>query len=292
MSFFDDKQEVLKIELTPYGKNLLANGKLKPVFYSFHDDEILYDIQFSNGSELQHSASSRILDETIYLKPQGRIAPVDYTTRNIKPQDETTDNNLFLTILGNSSLNSDYKPAWNLKLLRGSISGTSNYYTGSTVQFLPIPQINLRDVYFTLSTKAASEEKNSLDFKFLDNTALSLDRQFLLMDISEINVDPSENSKNFEIEIFQVQTSGSREYLDKINFPPEAISIINNILLDKPEILISEDERQRRNLILTDNYFNMAIDEEIDIDTLLGPQTETTLPEAETKTKPPFGEDC
>ena len=35
MSFFDDKQEVLKIELTPYGKNLLANGKLKPVFYSF-----------------------------------------------------------------------------------------------------------------------------------------------------------------------------------------------------------------------------------------------------------------
>jgi hypothetical protein len=112
------------------------------------------------------------------------------------------------------------------------------------------------------------------------------------MDISEINVDPSENSKNFEIEIFQVQTSGSREYLDKINFPPEAISIINNILLDKPQILISEDERQRRNLILTDNYFNMAIDEEIDIDALLGPQAETTLPEAETKTKPPFGEDC
>ncbi len=142
MSFFDDKQEVLKIELTPYGKNLLANGKLKPVFYSFHDDEILYDIQFSNGSELQHSASSRILDETIYLKPQGRIAPVDYTTRNIKPQDETTDNNLFLTILGNSSLNSDYKPAWNLKLLRGSISGTSNYYTGSTVQFLQWPNLS------------------------------------------------------------------------------------------------------------------------------------------------------
>jgi len=43
MVFFNTKEEVIDIELTPYGKHLLSQGKWKPVYYEFYDDDILYD---------------------------------------------------------------------------------------------------------------------------------------------------------------------------------------------------------------------------------------------------------
>ena len=43
MKFFDSKEEVLDIQLTSYGKAMLAKGKFKPEFYSFFDDDIRFD---------------------------------------------------------------------------------------------------------------------------------------------------------------------------------------------------------------------------------------------------------
>ena len=43
MTFFNKKQEVLDIELTPYGELLLSEGVFKPEYYAFFDDNILYD---------------------------------------------------------------------------------------------------------------------------------------------------------------------------------------------------------------------------------------------------------
>ena len=84
MSFFDSKQEVLKIELTPYGKKKLAQGTFKPKYYSFHDDDILYDAEYAGIlSESNVSSSTRILENTPYLKPLARTQPVE-TTKNIK----------------------------------------------------------------------------------------------------------------------------------------------------------------------------------------------------------------
>ena len=48
MSFFDSKEEVLDVQLTPYGKHLLSKGLFKPAYYSFHDDGVIYDNRFYN----------------------------------------------------------------------------------------------------------------------------------------------------------------------------------------------------------------------------------------------------
>ena len=40
MEFFDRKQEVIDIQLTPYGKYLLSKGKLRPKFYAFFDKDV------------------------------------------------------------------------------------------------------------------------------------------------------------------------------------------------------------------------------------------------------------
>ena len=70
MPFFDRKEDVINIELTPYGRSLLSRGDLKPAFYSFFDDDILYDSKAAGFSEEQNVIQTRIIEETPRLKPQ------------------------------------------------------------------------------------------------------------------------------------------------------------------------------------------------------------------------------
>ena len=51
MIFYDRKEEVLEIKLTPYGRYLLSLGELEPVYYSFFDDDVLYDKKHLIGKE-------------------------------------------------------------------------------------------------------------------------------------------------------------------------------------------------------------------------------------------------
>ena len=292
MSFFDSKQEVIKLELTPYGRSLLSKGKFSPKYYSFHDDDIIYDVLYASASaELQSSASARILDQTLYSKPQARIKSVNSTILNSKEKDDLTDNNFILTALGNSSVNSDYKPAWDVRILKGEINSFSSSYNKTNLNTVEIPQINLKDVMYSLVVKTANEEKSSLDFIFPDNTAITVERGFLLIDLKEKNVD--DELENFEFEIFEVQSTGSKEFLNKIEFPVQPKIINNNILLDEPEVIITDAERDRINLVLADNYFSILVDQEIDLESLLGEKAkQVTATTREIITKPPFGEDC
>ena len=72
MSFFDKKEEVLDLVLTPYGRHKLSRGQLMPKYYSFLDDDVTYDIASMTGSaetEQNHQIKSRILKNTPSLKP-------------------------------------------------------------------------------------------------------------------------------------------------------------------------------------------------------------------------------
>ena len=67
MAFFNKKQEVLDIQLTPYGEDLLSRGKFKPVYYAFFDDDVLYDASGSAGIiEDQNDVEPRIQENTPY----------------------------------------------------------------------------------------------------------------------------------------------------------------------------------------------------------------------------------
>tara|TARA_Y100000310_G_scaffold342223_1_gene444401 strand:+ start:208 stop:1320 length:1113 start_codon:yes stop_codon:yes gene_type:complete len=80
--FFNKKEETLHIELTEHGKYLLSQGLLKPEYYCFYDDEILYDAQAapSGGvggpraaAEAQNKVDRRIRYETPNLKVMPNI---------------------------------------------------------------------------------------------------------------------------------------------------------------------------------------------------------------------------
>ena len=51
MTFFNKKEEVFQIELTPYGRYLLSIGKLMPHHYKFFDDDV--KIRYPNAKKIE-----------------------------------------------------------------------------------------------------------------------------------------------------------------------------------------------------------------------------------------------
>mgnify|MGYP001267931763 CR=1 FL=1 len=157
MSFFNKKEEVLDIELTQLGKYLLAKGKFKPEYYAFSDDEVLYNLKYTDDGRLlpenDKEASKRIQRDTqrtkafyehdgaetrvhsqndqSFFKIRGhsqqarkshRIEehPVGNMYGNDTVDDMTMgsdDRNLIRNFVGNSSVGEERVPSWDVELL-------------------------------------------------------------------------------------------------------------------------------------------------------------------------------
>ena len=57
MEFFDKKEDVIDLQLTQFGRHMLSKGKFKPVFYSFFDDNILYNSSKADIEEVQNESA-------------------------------------------------------------------------------------------------------------------------------------------------------------------------------------------------------------------------------------------
>ena len=67
MAFYNKKEDVIDIELTSYGKRMLADGTLKPTYYVFFDEDIIYDAAWGGDGdqepkEAQNDIQPRILE--------------------------------------------------------------------------------------------------------------------------------------------------------------------------------------------------------------------------------------
>ena len=180
MEFFDKKEEVIDIQLTQYGKHMLSLGKFKPTQYAFFDGDVIYDSRYASGSEKQSEIEKRIKEvprlkaQYVYSGIETQITKINklvkegeiYGDTDSAPgiqlgslgkpglmlMDDVTfqptaEKNYSLTLpLGESSISSDYYPAWDIKFLHSSASvnadGTSfiNELTGTTFKSLRIPQ--------------------------------------------------------------------------------------------------------------------------------------------------------
>jgi len=157
MTFFDKKEDVINIELTPYGRNLMALGKLKPAYYAFFDDDILYDLEAAPGQnaegsyteEAQTLIQTRILQETPRLRTQRCLESPENLIYTSETDGEGTRPHTRLKLnyltepLGTSDQTSIYGPAWNSTFILGEISGNvESVLSGSTKYLKQIPQIN------------------------------------------------------------------------------------------------------------------------------------------------------
>jgi len=72
VKFLNKKEQVLDTLLTPHGEKLLADGRFKPEYYAFFDDNILYEPQYAaqNHADKQNDVEPRIQEDTPQLETQ------------------------------------------------------------------------------------------------------------------------------------------------------------------------------------------------------------------------------
>jgi hypothetical protein len=304
MKFLNKKEQVIDLEVTPYGKSLLARGKFKPHFYAFFDDDILYDSQYGGVTETQNSASVRINDVP-QLETQAHFYSIEKQVKeatiyqrlnqseqdrlidnNQRPSDPATgkpyvldddlsigtipDRNFSTNPLGRSSIDSSNLPAWDVGVLKGKISGSNNFLTG-TRKDQKIPQLDMDAVVCTLKLSNEIESENNFTFvseNNLNGKVLNLISDSIVLEVNEDNVDFER--ENFDIEVYEVQThtfsntDGSTrnvEHMIPLFFKQQASLIQNGILLDPEEIKEIDIEI---NSNYSEYYMNIGVDMEID----------------------------
>lgn len=197
MTFFNKKSDVIDIVLTEHGKKLYSQGIFDPKYYSFHDDDILYDRQYIGLNENSlfdnlneditnkfgnYSIDKRISD-SIGFKAQASKNSINnpsiYVNSNLK--ENITD---LYSFIGTGEFGNQYYPSFDIKLFRGNITGTISYTTGSGFTHRN-PQIHV-EVFDQFNNDSKSIETD----------------EYLLFRIRELN--SVFEKENFEIEFFEI----------------------------------------------------------------------------------------
>lgn len=230
------KEDVIKAEITKYGRKRLSTGHFFPQYFSFIDDSIIYDSS-CGGQSLENSneIENRILNESL-----------TFSKFNLNSEED-------IEILGTSDNFSDFMPAWSLKMLNGGIT----YRDQESTYYKKI--FNFDDIIYNLSfPKNIISEEN-----------VKLESDYILIDLQELNLE--EDLKNFEIELIQYNElfggiSGGVE--KKLLFPVLKSNIIDDYIYDEKEM-----PNQYADIVISENYasyyYDILVDEEIDTEYII-----------------------
>ncbi len=251
MTFFDKKQDVLKIELTPYGRSLLSNGKLMPKYYAFFDDDIVYDIAAIGGTEEQNAIKNRIMNETPRLRPQRDLTSPENLISNFERGESSSrpfsqvQLNYLTEPLGTSDGTERNASSWHLTTILGEIDSTESTYDVSGSYLRQIPQINMT-VEYTMQVRnvrddspvrgQASSPTVPVTDVFDDGTYLEIiDEQIITRIIEENGFTFKEG---LEIEAFIYE---DEEKLIPLKMSPQTKGIVNDMLVDSDDRFIQID---------------------------------------------------
>lgn len=244
MTFFNKKEDVLKIELTPHGRRLLSLGKLKPLYYSFLDDDILYDVARGGTTENNSQSKNRILSETPYMKPQTNYKGVESSLSN---EDDKVEQVIYLQQkIGTNNTAEIRAASWNTTALLGEISSTSEVLSGSGTATQPIPQLEMT-IEYTMSAGDRNDFETSntgllfnRDLPILikpDGSYVKIQKEQILLNIFERNGFFHKDS--YEIEVYMYEQDEIN--IDrKLKFASEKFEIVNNMLMDESSIVEEE----------------------------------------------------
>ena len=284
MRFFDTKEEVIDIQLTMHGKMLLSEGKLNPVYYTFFDNDVIYDASYANREEVQNNAEGRIRNETPRLKAQCNFVSPESTAGTNGHRKSLTDLH-YGAPMGRSALDSEYAPAWSVDYLYGELTGSNTNLTGSggtnlTSSILQLDSVVQLTSYITRVT-AGTLAKNyipveledvAIDFgpwpdsstqtshnedyedhniidQAEDNTLLQVKPDFLLLEIAENNVDFIK--ENFEIEVYEITTEKNSDTNENIS-TTRSLKFFD---FSDPDAILTTDH--------VEYYFDIGVDDDI-----------------------------
>ena len=243
MTFFNKKEDVIKIELTPHGRKLLSKGKLKPQYYAFFDDDILYDSAKAGFSETNTETKSRILSETPYLRPQVSYIGVESNIRDQKPQID----NKMLNMVGSNKIEEKRTNGWKVTFLHNTASSISNSFESSNSPTLQIPQIDCNIEYkIKLENVQLSNPKTNYNFSSIGqsfgNESITQEQQQLLINIIEQNGFNFNEGLEMEVHLYEEDESAYK----KLSFIGEKEIIVEGIMVDDEDSFSSLFKTEQR----------------------------------------------
>lgn len=297
MVFYNKKEEVLEIELTPYGKHMLSKGGVHPKYYEFYDDDILYDSEYGGISEKQEEIQERIKN-TSRIKVQYTFEGADKRykeyvkqvkekgTLNVPIIEKRKNFSLSSLPLANMSITSEKMPATSLSLLNAEVETNTNTLSRGIPRHTKQVQLKTKTAKIKIrEIDLGTEEDDDQIFELQDPSLLvtryisdtyrteaylennkivqvTTEIPYILIDINETEIDTQND--NFEIflyEIEQKENNGETFEIEKqIMFAKERDYIVNNLYVE-------EDEEQQEPIQVTrdmaENYFIIQKDKEI-----------------------------
>jgi len=234
VEFFNKKEEVIDLQLTQFGRHLLSKGKFKPVYYSFHDDNILYNVEFQTIKESQNESIPRI-EETPTMKSQISFSSLQKEFLNNynkvlsgqeklggKSQQPTAVKNYSVPQpIGTSDINKENAPALSANFLKGQIESVESFLSLSDSvggkNTLKIPQINSKLEIEYIATEV-NEFYETEDPGAVVGVVTKEEDTYIVIRIDEENA--PYQKKNFDIEIFDMDhvASNTEEELRPLEF--------------------------------------------------------------------------
>lgn len=241
MAFFDQKEEVMDVKLTQFGKNCLARGVFKPAYYQFFDDDILYNSRNGGFSEHQNDSEVRILTETPKLKTlhltysvkeQYKVDDqliVDRLKPRFMPLRQNVDPDLQSKILiypmAEQEISSNEYPRFSVVSNDAPFTQVAITFLTSSQVIRKVPQIQVNPK-FTISRSNSNSMQERIteedhydlmsnEITFSDNSKIIKTEENFLIDLEEIG--SFHGLDNFEVEIYEVLQNDDREFLLRID---------------------------------------------------------------------------
>ena len=197
VKFFDQKQEVIQIELTPYGKQVFSEGNFSPSYYAFYDTGILYDGAWGQITEIQNNIVDRIKDNTPRLNRNTRFYSTLQPQVSLRTLDQqnifyqtSAYNEPFYRFLGSNSPWSDYAPSWYI-----FVTPETEAIFNDGIQYQMNGTLPMRSASLDIEYQVTSEDENV--FYTLEKT------EKLVVDMQELNTLFKVNG-NFDVEVLRV----------------------------------------------------------------------------------------
>jgi hypothetical protein len=253
--FLNRKEQVIEVELTKYGKRSFSMGKFTPKFYSFHDDDILYDTEFTPSGSIQ-KANPKVSEENqndiverIKTTPRvsiisdggweknhkfftatGEVSTESTNAGALNPDQVSPATAKFLRPIGTSSPFKQFAPAWEIKAMNGSepmfVSGTEEfpYRSGASGSEVIIPYFSASlPLEYEVDTITINVDANDIVVqdggREVTEDIFEITKEGrLLLDVQEFNTVYKTNG-NFDIEVFRAPIREGQEMeLQRLGF--------------------------------------------------------------------------
>ena len=281
MEFFNKKEDVIDLQLTQYGRLLLSKGKFNPTYYSFFDDNILYNSAQAGLPEVQNRTEERIR-EAQTMQPQVGISSLEKefsTSYNLvlsgdaeagdKTLQRTAESYMLNNPIGTSDINAEYAPSWSVQYLNGYLSSSLSYKDleertgGKNTVLIPQLETEIKIKTMNIEDETLIEPAESLEDASNSGIVSSENDMYVLLKVVENNGLFQKN--NFDIEVFEIQEEiqGDKkiETIRPLSFDAPRHSDSDNLgFMDRIDPSLDNN--------YVEYYFDLLVDDEIRDQTL------------------------